>query len=483
YIYKTTDFGHSWKLISAGLPRSPLSFVHVVAEDPVRRGLLFAGTENGVYVTLDDGATWLPLQTNLPHAPVSWLSVQPHFHDLVVSTYGRGFYILDDISPLEQLTPATLTGSATVFGPPQAYRLRAQQGLTNAPNSAIQTDNAPYGALLTYYVPPALADTTQGAAIAGGGSGEGDEGGGPGGSNAVCPAPGPAGASGDSTQRPLKPARIVIQDATGDTVRVLQGQRKPGLNRVCWDLRYKAPTTPRLRTSPPGKPFVRVGAEGTRPLVTWDLDLSLRGPLVLPGTYSLSLVLVGSDTTATPVTATQSLTVLKDPNTAGTDADVQAQGKLARAIRGEQDSVARLINQLEWVRKQVHDLTTQLRDSALVTDTAAKRLAVLADSVERRAVAAEAMLFDVNLTGAREDAFRNPMQLYGRLAALQSDVAENGADFAPTAQQLAVNDVLAQRLAQATERFTDVVTKQVPRLSAELRKTPLRDVIGSGLVP
>jgi len=260
---------------------------------------------------------------------------------------------------------------------------------------------------------------------------------------------------------------------------VLQGQRKPGFNRVCWDLRYTAPATPKLRTSPPGRPFVRVGADGTRALVTWDLDLSLRGPLVLPGSYKVNLVLAGADTTAARMTATQSVTVLKDPNTAAGDADVQAQGKLARTIRGEQDSVARMINRLEWVRKQVHDLAGQLRDSGLVSDTGAKRLAPLADSLERRVIRAEGMLFDVNLTGAREDAFRNPMQLYGRLAALQSDVAENSADFAPTAQQLGVQEVLAQRLAEATQRFAEVMTKDVPRFSAELKKTPLRDVIGS----
>ena len=89
----------------------------------------------------------------------------------------------------------------------------------------------------------------------------------------------------------------------------------------------------------------------------------------------------------------------------------------------------------------------------------------------------------MNLTGAREDAFRNPMQLYGQLAALQSDVAENSADFAPTAQQLGVQEVLAQRLAEATRAFTVVMTQDVPRFSAELRKTALRDVIGSGLAP
>ena len=140
-----------------------------------------------------------------------------------------------------------------------------------------------------------------------------------------------------------------------------------------------------------------------------------------------------------------------------------------------------MVNRLEWVRKQVRDLTAQLRDSSLVADSGAKRVAALADSLERRIVRVEGALFDVNLTGAREDAFRNPIQLYGRLAALQSDLAENGADFAPTTQQVAVHEVLAGRLADATARFTDLMTKSVPQFAAELRRTPLRDVLSSGL--
>ncbi len=141
-----------------------------------------------------------------------------------------------------------------------------------------------------------------------------------------------------------------------------------------------------------------------------------------------------------------------------------------------------MINRLEWVRKQVRDLAAQLRDSALVADSSAKRIAGLADTLERRILRVESVMFDVNLTGAREDAFRNPMQLYGRLAALQSDLAENGADFAPTAQELAVHDVLAQRLADAATRFADLMTKVVPAFAAELRRTPLRDVISGGLL-
>ncbi len=115
-----------------------------------------------------------------------------------------------------------------------------------------------------------------------------------------------------------------------------------------------------------------------------------------------------------------------------------------------------------------------------MSDSGAKRIAGLADTLERRIIRVEAVLFDVNLTGAREDAFRNPMQLYGRLAALQSDLAENGADFSPTTQQVAVHDLLAQRLADATTRFGDIMTKAVPAFTAELRRTPLRDVLGSG---
>src|SRR5207237_8521707 len=90
YIFKTTDLGRTWKRISEGLPRSSLGFVHVVREDPVRRGTLFAGTERGVYVTFDDGGRWGPLQSNLPHAHIAWITVKQCFHALVRCSYGSG---------------------------------------------------------------------------------------------------------------------------------------------------------------------------------------------------------------------------------------------------------------------------------------------------------------------------------------------------------------------------------------------------------
>lgn len=443
YIYKTTDYGKTWKRISNGFPRSVLSFVHMVAEDPVRRGLLFAGTENGLYVTLDDGGHWLPLQTNLPHAPVSWITVQPHFHDLVVATYGRGFWILDDISPLERLDAAALAGRLHLFAPSDAYRFRRTQGITAAPNSAVHAQNAAYGAALTYYLSPAVADT---------------------------------GAAPDTSHHRV-PLKLVILGPGGDTVRVLHPARKSGLNRIWWDLRSEPATVPKLRTPPPGAKWVRVGANGTRPLVSWDLDLSERGPLVLPGSYTVRLALGDSVQSAT-------LEVRRDPHTAASDSDLLAQSRLGLAIRAEQDSVARMINRLEWVRIQLENLAGQLRgDSALAGDSVAKRLASRADTLDRRATDVEGTLFDVHLTGAREDAFRHPMRLWGRLAALQSDVSENSADFAPTSQQIAVNDVLRERLAEAARRFAELMDKAVPAFAAELRHTPLKDVLATGVAP
>src|SRR2546423_15497734 len=327
-----------------------------------------------------------------------------------------------------------------------AYRFRSQQGIASAPNSAVRVDSVPEGADLTYYVPAALADT----------------------------------ATAPDSAHPRRPAKIVVLGASGDTVRVLEGERKPGLNRVWWDLRYTRPTVPKLRTPPPAKPFVRTGPDGTRPLVTWDLDLSLRGPLVPPGSYQVRLTV--GDSAGTVAKLTQPLTVLKDPHTAASDADVAAQTRLALAIRAAQDSVARMINRLEWVRKQLADLSGQLRgDTALTGDSSAKRLAGLADSLDRHAGAVEGALFDVHLTGAREDAFRSPMQLYGRLAALQSDVSESGADFAPTSQQQAVLQPVPQRVRDASARFAAFMERELPAFGAELRKAPLKDIVGGGV--
>ncbi len=234
FAYKTTDYGKTWKAIVHGIPQSMLSYAHCILEDPVRRGLLYLGTENAMYVSFDDGEIWRPLQMNLPHAPVYGMVVQEHFNDLVIGTYGRGFWILDDITPLQQLTPQVLASDLHLFSPRPAYRFRQ---ITN--DSVIREDepsagqDPPYGAVINYYVKAPLA--------------------------------------GSPT--------ITILDPKGQVVRTLRGTNAVGLNRISWDLRH-TPTT-EIRPGPSG-----AGLRGGR--------LSILAP---PGTYTVRLSTAGRELT------------------------------------------------------------------------------------------------------------------------------------------------------------------------------------------
>jgi photosystem II stability/assembly factor-like uncharacterized protein len=258
YLFKTENYGQTWKAIAAGIPRSVFSYTRVVREDIKRKGLLYLGTENALYASFDDGATWLPLQNNLPHAPVSWMVVQPDFDDLVVSTYGRGFWILDDVTPLQQLTTAVLSERSHLFDPRPAYLLRTTPVVAN--RLADEWDpatgtgrNPPYGASINYY----LGTTV-------------------------------------STE-PL----IVVQDDKGATIRTLFGARAAGINRVWWDLRGDSSTAPSAAASGGRAGGGRAGGGGGG-----------RGsvpPLVAAGTYTIRLTVDGKESVA-------KLTVRNDPN-------------------------------------------------------------------------------------------------------------------------------------------------------------------------
>src|SRR5215475_1179303 len=145
YIFKTTDFGKTWTSITAGIPDG--AYVHAVREDPGRKGLLFAGTELGIYVSFDDGGRWQPLQFNLPVTPVHDMVI--HSNDLAIATHGRGFWILDDIAPLRQADSGSSLHDAHLFKPSTATRTR--MGHTKRRRYAI-AENPPDGAILYYYL-------------------------------------------------------------------------------------------------------------------------------------------------------------------------------------------------------------------------------------------------------------------------------------------------------------------------------------------
>uniref|UniRef100_UPI0025CF6F84 WD40/YVTN/BNR-like repeat-containing protein n=1 Tax=Algoriphagus sp. TaxID=1872435 RepID=UPI0025CF6F84 len=143
YIFKTTDYGQSWTKISEGIPSSESSFVHVVKEDPKRAGLLYAGIDKGIYVSHNDGQSWSRLKLNLPPAPVYWMEVQERFDDLVVGTYGRGYYILDDLAAIRNLDK---TQDVAFFEIRDAYRFNERENIKTDGASFNSGRNPSYGA-------------------------------------------------------------------------------------------------------------------------------------------------------------------------------------------------------------------------------------------------------------------------------------------------------------------------------------------------
>ncbi|HSR50228.1 MAG TPA: hypothetical protein VLV83_05330, partial [Acidobacteriota bacterium] len=286
YVYVTEDWGSSWRRIDSGLPRHPLSWTHCVREDPRREGLLYVGTENALHISFDDGASWRSLQNNLPHAPVHWIDIQPHFNDLVVATYGRGFWILDDITPLQNWQPDSLSEDiqAHLFPPRPAYRFRQKEPPRSHPYDAAAGDDPQYGATIHYYLPGEPEEDGDDAGAADPSSPEGGEGS----SSGEPEASQAANEGGEPAEVEGPEVRIEILNADGEVIRTLPdpdegldedvpGDRpwghldplpaKPGINRVVWDLRHRPSKLPRLRTKPLEASQTALPDRGWRPLV------------------------------------------------------------------------------------------------------------------------------------------------------------------------------------------------------------------------
>ncbi len=387
WIYRTADYGKTWTLIVNGIAKSPLSYAHVVREDPVRKGMLYAGTENGLWVSFDDGARWQPLQTNLPHAPVYWITVQERFSDLVVATYGRGFWILDDITPLRTLA-AESAKPMHLFAPRAAYRFQGVEGAFAANYDPTDGRNPKYGASLHYWLKTAPATTDS--------------------------------ASKDSVT-------IDVLDAAGAKVRSLKGPAKAGLNRAWWDLQFDKTKEAKLRVSPLLAPWYSVKPEGlTAP------GIQRFGALVPPGTYTIRLAVGGQS-------QTQTIEVLKDPASGGTIEDIRAQGALLRTLAAQIDSTVGMINAVEGVRGQVAALTV-----SLAGDSATKDIRAAADSLDKKYVAFEEELFQIRITGRGQDDVRYPYKLAEKFVYLAQQVSAG--DFAPNVQQREVAGLLAARM-------------------------------------
>jgi hypothetical protein len=391
--------------------------VHAVRQDIKKKGLLLAGTETGVYVSFNDGARWQALQLNLPHAPVYDLVV--HDDDLVVATHGLAFWILDDISPLRQVTTEIASSSVYLFKPDVAYRIRGSSG---SAHGAVG-ENAPSGAIVYYYLkksPPK-----------------------------------------DKTSPQIT---LDILDSRGRTVREFTdlGRKrdeetegppeeprantprdalpaKAGLNRFVWDPCYQGP-----------REIPHAGAVYS----DWQPD----HPLALPGEYELKLIADGR-------TLMQPLRVKLDPRVDASAADLQKQFDLAMKIRDEVSAASDTVNEILDLEVQLNGL-----ESRLAGDAGDEPLIALAKSVAEKASAVANALYEPDVK-ASEDSLNYPIRLRYQLAAL-GDVVDS-ADAPPTAQCYSLYETLSRQLDAQLARWRDIQAKDVHALNALALKSRL----------
>ncbi|MEK7330432.1 MAG: glycosyl hydrolase, partial [Candidatus Eisenbacteria bacterium] len=406
YIYVTHDYGKTWRSIAGGLSPDG-GFVRVVREDPVRKGLLFCGTETGIYYSIDEGARWRTLRLNrpgliadlakpdgevrgaLPVVPITDLVIKDN--DVVVATQGRAFWILDDISPLRQMAPVAAASDAHLFKPSPALLFGGPAG-----GGGGRGANPPNGAVIYYRLksePKEKEEVTlefldeKGKLIRKYSSrGEEGEGG----------APTPGGEEGGF-------------GGGGGAARKIPA--KAGLNRFAWDLRY--PDASRF----PG-------------LILWGGGL--QGPTVVPGTYQVRLTAGGKSTT-------QSFEVRKDPRLATTPADYQKRFDLHLKIRDKLTETHDAIARIRDVRDQVKAVAERAKQAAAKDTT----IAAAAKALTERLTKIEEALYQTK-NKSNQDPLNYPIRLNNKLSNITGVVTS--ADAAPTDQAYQVYDDIAGKI-------------------------------------
>jgi len=300
YLYRTRDFGKSWQRVSSGIPEG--SFLNCVREDPVRKGLIYACTERGVYVSFNEGDTWQPLQLNLPMTSVRDLVV--HENDLVVATFGRSFWILDNVTPLRQLDARVAAADAWLFRPEAAIRMRAasDQG-TPVPMDESLLPNPPEGAVVDYFLKDKPRSTIQ---------------------LEIFDSEGKLVRrfASDEVLRKTNPNEVPIQVEWIRDPKPLLAEA--GMHRFVWDLHYALPKS--VHTS------------------FWGPA----GPLAVPGEYTVKL-------TANGKSSTQPLTIKLDPRVKTPQDALQRQFGLASKLADRLGEVSIALERARGLRKQIDE--------------------------------------------------------------------------------------------------------------------------------
>ncbi len=408
YIYKTSDYGKTWTKLGQGIPET--MFVRVVREDPKRRGLLYAGTEQGVFVSFNDGANWRPLKLNLPTVPVHDLIIKEN--DLVVATHGRAFWILDDVSPLRQYKDDVAQKDAFLYTPATAYRIQAGAAGERHPSKRTG-QNPPAGASIYYYLKDApKAGTEAKLEILDG--------------------------SGKVIRKYSSGEYNTLDEPLDPDEKKPEKQLKPeaGLNRFVWDLRYEE-------------------ARRVPGYFLYEYGRGAQGPVAVPGHYQVRLTVGGQSQTA-------DFELKLDPRVKVSQADLEAQFNLLLETRDELSRVYDTVNQIQDVRSQLAGLKRRLPENA-----SAKNIVSAADDLEKKLVAVREDLINLDIS-ANEDSLAYPPQLDAKLAYLAMDAST--ADSAPTEAESRQFEKLKRQSGELIARWDDLQRRDLAnfqKLTAE----------------
>ena len=448
YLFKSSDYGATWTKITNGIAGE--HFTRVVRSDKHRKGLLYAGTERGMYVSFDDGASWQSLQLNLPIVPITDLAVRDQ--DLIAATQGRSFWILDDLTPLQQWSSDITAKRTHLFAPRATWRMAGGQSQRMPPNRG---KNPPAGIIVNYWLAESVKPGTKvklaflnpdGSVVR---EFDGEV---------------PSRADQEKAKReedekkaasekepPADPAKTVGVKSEGGEKEAQEAEPeekdpaaekekeknkikevKHGLNRFAWDLAY-----------PEAKKF-----EG---LILWGGEGE--GPRVVPGTYTVRLI-AGEETFTTTAELKQ------DPRISASAADLKAQFDFLLAARNKLSEVHEQIEKIRTTRKQVDELRKRAKGNTAIVDAA--------KALDKKMTAVEEALYQTK-NRSPQDPLNFPIRLNDKLASVASSAASG--DFAPTAQQRAVYAQLVASIDAELAKLREVWEKDVPALNKLVKES------------
>jgi photosystem II stability/assembly factor-like uncharacterized protein len=416
YIYRTHDYGRSWSLIVKGIPSG--QYAYVVRQDPENPRLLYAGTNVGVYVSFDDGGDWQPLQLNLPNVRVRDLTV--HGDDLVIATQGRALWVLDDVAPLRQASAAVLNAAAYLFKPEDAVRVRNNSNKdTPLPPEVPAARNPPTGAVIDYW----LGADVHGTVIL-----------------AIYDAKG-ALLREYASNVPPPALRVEPQYFENGWLSKPESlPATPGAHRFVWDLRYPRPES--LRYSYGINAIYGVGT----PIIP-------RGPLVLPGRYTVKLTVDGH-------TYSQPLSVTGDPRVHPANGALQKQLALALRIGKAMNATAAAYHDLGQLQAQLDALLKLLAGKPAQT-----ALLASVNSLDRK-------ITELQIKAADD---HNLRAINGRLTDLAAQI--NDGDRAPPAAYIRAFELYKGYTGAALQQWQTIQSSDVPALNHKLAQqglTPLK---------